>query len=193
MTTVFKASIRNFQELIRVLVPTKRISRNFYFGGLRSCKFWDLTIIWQWGNVQMPFFPKSTSNNVLPVSRYSYTGPLSMICVQFWPNDLSYGSFEVIWGQIRVLPLTFDRIEIERWEWAQYVSFAKTHRMICNMTYLVQHVTSRDLDLRSNFEIDLFRSTCSYFDAFRREENDAGKIRYLAFLVQKLFAWKKLF
>ena len=85
-------------------------------------------------------------------------------------------------------PLTFDGIEIKRWEWSQSVSFSKTNGMICNMTYLVQHVTSLDLDLRSNFEIDVFRSTCRYFDAFRREEHDAAKILALAFLVQKLFA-----
>ena len=123
------------------------------------------------GKCSNAIFSESSSKSVPPVSIYSYIGPLSMIRVQFWPNDLSYGSFEVIWGQIRVLPLTFDRIEIERWEWAQYVSFAKTHRMICNMTYLVQHVTSRDLDLRPNFEIDLFMSTCLYFRAFRDERN----------------------
>ena len=88
----------------------------------------------------------------------------------------------------RFFYLTFDRIEIERCEWSRSVSFAKTHRMICNMTYLDQHVTPRDLDLGPNFEIDLFRSTCAYFDALRREEYDAAKIMPLAFLVQKLFA-----
>ena len=51
--------------------------------------------------------------------------------------------------------------------------------------------SARDLDLWSNFEIDLFRATCSYFDAFRREEHDAAKIMCLAFLVQKLFAKKQ--
>ena len=49
-------------------------------------------------------------------------------------------------------------------------------------------VTSGDIDLRSDFEIDLFRSTCTYFDAFRREEHDAAKIMSLALLVQKVFA-----
>ena len=58
----------------------------------------------------------------------------------------------------------------------------------CNMTYLAHHVTSCDLDLRSDFDIDLFRSTCTYFDAFRREEHDAAKIMSLALLVQKVFA-----
>ena len=90
--------------------------------------------------------------------------------------------------EVNCLPLTFDRIEIERLGMGPIVSFAKMHRMIWNMPYLAQHVTSRDLDLRSNFEIDLFRSTCTYFDAFRREEQDAAKIMSLAFLVKRLFA-----
>ena len=76
------------------------------------------------------------------------------------------------------LSLAFDRIQMERWEWVQSVSLAKTHQMICNMTYLAQHMTSiRDLDLRSNSGI-----------AFRREEHDAAKIMPPAFVVQKLFA-----
>ena len=49
--------------------------------------------------------------------------------------------------------------------------------------------STRDLDLRSNSDIDLLkRSMCTYFDASRREEYDAAKIISLAFLVQKLFA-----
>ena len=62
-------------------------------------------------------FFESASKNMLSISRHSYIGPLSMIHMQFQPNDLSFGSFEFIWGQIPFLPLTFDRIEIERWEW----------------------------------------------------------------------------
>ena len=84
-------------------------------------------------------------------------------------------------------PLTFDRIEIERWRWFQCVFLAQTHRLIYNMTYLARHVTSRGLDLRSNSDIELLRSECTYFDASRRQERDAAKILSLDFLVQKLF------
>ena len=89
-----------------------------------------------------------TSGNVLIFS----SGPLSMTRMQFWSNDPFFRSFEVIWGHIRFFPLTFDCIEIERWGWSQYVSLAHTHRLIRNMTYLSPHVTSRDLDLRSNYD-----------------------------------------
>ena len=169
--------------MIKALVPTKRISRNFDFGDLRSGQFWDLTIIRQWGNVHMPFFSESTSGNVLFISRYSYIGPLSMTRMQFRPNGPTFRSFKVIWGHIRFLPLTFDRIEIEQWGWSQCVSLAQTHRLICNMTYLFRHVTSRHLDLRSNSDIGLLRSLCIYFDVSRRVEHNAAKIMSLAFLV----------
>ena len=69
----------------------------------------------------------------------------------------------------------------------QYVSLAQTHRLICNMIYLSRPVTSGDLDLRPNSDIDLLRSICIYFDACRREEHNAAKIMSLAFLVEKLF------
>ena len=95
----------------------------------------------KWSNA---IFSEGTSKNVLPISRYSYIGPLSMILKQFWPNDLSFGSFEVIWGQIRFLPLTFDRIEIERWEWAQSDSFFRC--VFCK-------------DASNDMQYDLFGST----------------------------------
>ena len=84
------------------------------------------------------------------------------------------------------LPLTFDAIKIERWGCSQCVSLAETHRLICNMTYLARHVTSRHLDLRSTPEIDLLRSKSTSFDAFWLEEHDPAKSMSLAFLVQKL-------
>ena len=44
--------------------------------------------------------------------------------------------------------------------------FCKDASTDSNMTYLAQHVNSRDLDLRSNSNLDLLRSTCRYI--FRR-------------------------
>ena len=70
------------------------------------------------GKCSYAVFPKVRvgTGNVLFISRYSYIGPLSMTRMQFWPNDLSFRSFEVIWGHIRFWPLTFDGIEKERWD-----------------------------------------------------------------------------
>ena len=58
----------------------------------------------------------------------------------------------------------------------------------------MQHDLSRsrrDLDLRSNFDLDLSRSTCICFDASWQEEHDGVRIIPIAFLVQKLFAKKR--
>ena len=48
--------------------------------------------------------------------------------------------------------------------------------------------SSRDLDLRSKFEIDLTRSTCTCSDASRQEKHDGIKTIAVSLLVQKLFA-----
>ena len=78
------------------------------------------------------------------------------------------------------------------WMVPMYFFFlAETHRLICNTTYLAQHVTSYELDLRSNSENGLVRSIWTYFDASWREKHDAAKIISLAFSVQKLFAKKR--
>ena len=81
-------------------------------------------------------------------------------------------SFEVICGQIRFLPSTFDRVEIEQWGWYICVSLAKTQRLTSDIAYLGHQVTSRVLDLRSDFDINIVRPTCIYFDSSRREEHD---------------------
>ena len=59
----------------------------------------------------------------------------------------------------------------------------------------VQHDLSgslRDLNLRSNFDINFFRSICICFDASQQEEHDGVQIISLALLIQKLLK-KKLF
>ena len=89
---------------------------------------------------------------------------------------------------MRFLPLNFDRIEIEQCGWSQYIPLAETHRLICNRTYLGHDVTSSNLDLRSNFDLNVPRLTCIYFDVSRREKHDGVRIVLLAFLVQKLLA-----
>ena len=69
------------------------------------------------------------------------------------------------------LSTTFDWIETQTWEWHQNVCLAKAHRLIYNMTYLNHHVTLTWDDLRSNFEIDLSRSSSICFEPARRENH----------------------
>ena len=91
------------------------------------------------------------------------------------------------------LPITFDRIEIERCGWSQCVPLAETHRLICNMTYLGHEVTSSDLDLRSNFDLDFSRSTKVNMHIFRRVSTRGTRWRpnYLSsFLSSKVISEK---
>ena len=57
----------------------------------------------------------------------------------------------------------------------------------CNMTYLNHHVTLTWDDLRSNFEIDLSRSSCICFEPARRENHIDVKIIALSLLLQNVF------
>ena len=75
------------------------------------------------------------------------------------------------------LPLTFDRIEIEQCAWPQCVSLAETHRLICNMTYLGHDVTTSDLDLRSNFDLNFLRLTNVKMRIIRRVSTSGTRWR----------------
>ena len=85
-----------------------------------------------------------------------------------------------------MFPLTPDRNE--NWRWPQFVSF-ETYRLICKMTYLGHHMTSRDLDLMLDFDLFFFfKAACMYAYASRRDKYDGVWIISLIFFVQKLFA-----
>ena len=75
-----------------------------------------------------------------------------------------------------VLQITFDRKELETWDWCHSVRIVKAHRLLCNMIYLGHTVTLTWCDLRSNFKIDLSRI------------KTFGSIR-LDTMVSKLFPW----
>ena len=91
------------------------------------------------------------------------------------------------------LPVTFDRIEMERCGWSQCVPLAETHRLICSMTYLGHDVTSSDLDLRSNFDLDFSRSTKVNMHIFRRVSTRGTRWRpnyFSSFLSSKVISEK---
>ena len=164
------------------------MSRNFDFSNLRSGQFSDQTIIRQRNICKCFLFRTYEGNHPKYIKFVSCQATLDDPCIGLTPY-LSFGSFEVLWGQMRFLPMTFDITRLEHWGWSQCASLTETHRQICNMTCLGHHVTSRDLYLRSNLGIKFFfRSTCIYFDASRQEEHDGARIISPAFLVQELFA-----
>ena len=49
-------------------------------------------------------------------------------------------------------------------------------------------MTFRDLDLRSNFEVELKRSKYTWFDSFRRDKHDATTIMVVNLKMKKLLA-----
>ena len=69
---------------------------------------------------------------------------------------------KVIWGRMtpsevtnRFLLIIHDWKELQTRAWSHCDRLVKTHRLICNMTYLGRHVTSHDLDPISNFDLTL--------------------------------------
>ena len=71
--------------------------------------------------------------------------------------------------------ITFDWEEIQTWQWFYCVCYIKTHRLMCNITCLGQLGSSRDLDLKSNFLIDLSRSNYKWFDVPWQEKHNGAK------------------
>ena len=160
------------------------MSRNFDFGDLRWGQFCDLTIMTECKNAQMPFFQKYVWG-MLIIPMFYYIRPLSMTHMQFWSNYISFRSFEVIWSQLHF---------ISNFWWykgraLQIVPLCFSHRdasLICILTYLGRHVTSRDPDLRSYFNLDLKISMQMFRRVSTRETRWHSKPQ--AFFVHKLFA-----
>ena len=123
---------------MRSIVRAICISWIFYIRDLRSSQFRDLPMLSQWAKFQLPLFPIRT---------FPFTGNGVGLGPQWWPRRQfsSVTPPKVIWGHLRsptvFLRITFDPREVETWEWSHCVSLIKTHRYICNMTYLGHHVT----------------------------------------------------
>ena len=159
--------------MIRSSVPTKRISRIFDIGDLRSGHFCDLPIISQWAKNQLCFSP---------IDLY-FIGAIYLLWrKRFWVESYRIGQLWTIRvkncitypskGHLRSpevtnrhLPMTFDQKEIETWDWCQYVRLGQANRLICNTTHFGHHLTLAWLDLRSNFDLDLSKSFYIWFDA----------------------------
>ena len=78
------------------------------------------------------------------------------------------------------------RIKISRNGKRHRVRLVNALLMICGMTHFVTPGSSRDLDLRSNVQVDLSRSKSTPLDASRREEHDGATDKSVSLLDQKL-------
>jgi len=107
------------------------------------------------------------------------------VFVSQWPPQGHLRSLGVTDG---FLPITFDRVKIQNWKWRQCVCLVNTHRLIWNLTHLGHIGSPRDLDLRSNFENYLLRSSSTCFEPHWREKHVGVNSFVLALLVKKLSA-----
>ena len=64
-----------------------------------------------------------------------------MIHMQFWPNDLSFGSLEVILGQIRFLPLTLSNFVMSFKELIHEIGIMKFQRLWHRQCLMYHYIT----------------------------------------------------
>ena len=155
------------------LQSTICLSRILYIDGLRSGKFYDLSIISQWEKNQVAHFFTNTRWNSKPYHEwYSLWSSLTIDAnvadhdyADCWPCD----SFEVSWRYQRLpkyLLTVSHRKEIQTRSRPHCIQLNRTHRMICILTLQFRwgHVNY----LRSAVDLGLMWSTYAYFDAYQR-------------------------
>ena len=105
-----------------------------------------------------------------------------------WRHDVTTTSSQVNKTFTSITP---HRISVEPWSRCHCVCLVKTHRLICNMTYLGR-LSGQVIwpYLRLNFQIDLPGSKCICFDASWREEYD-GVSRFFSIFLSSKFIRKK--
>ena len=159
---MFQGKLWNFRNMMRLSVPTKRISRIFDIGDLRSGHFCDLPIISQWAKKSTPLYLLWRKRFWVESYRIGQLWTIRVKSCITYPSKGHLRSPEVT---NRHLPITFDQKEIETWDWCQYVRLGQANRLICIMTHFGHHVTLAWLDLRSIFDLDLSKSFYIWFDA----------------------------
>ena len=145
---------------MRLSVSTKRISRIFHIGDLRSGHFCDLPLV-NGKKIKSVIFTLAQAylSGIISYRTVVDNSSKNMHCL---PPKGHLRSPEVT---NRHLPITFDQKEIETWDWCQYVRLGQANRMICNMTHFGHHLTLAWLDLRSSFDLELSKSFYIWFDA----------------------------
>ena len=87
--------------------------------------------------------------------------------IALWPHKRSSEVIRVHkFGSI-----TRDKIDIETWQWNYCVCLVQPHRQICNMAYHLPG-SIHNLDLISNFQIELSRSSGICVELGWREKHD---------------------
>ena len=109
-------------------------------------------MIRQWEKTQIPHLRNRSGNFII---KWFLLGYWSWFGSNFW--SVTCMCIKVIWRRMtssEVKKRVFANnsgMKLQTRALSHCVPLVKTHRLICNMTYLGHHVTSRDLDLRLNF------------------------------------------
>ena len=75
------------------------------------------------------------------------------------------------------------------WAWSHCACLVRTHRLKCNTAYLSHHVTSRNLELRSNIDLTVQGHHVNASARLDKRNMMLSQLSvYVAFLVQRLFA-----
>ena len=141
------------QNIISPSVTTKQRFWCLDFGDLRSAQFCALPIRYM-AMGERPN-PSSMHQVWLFYHELSYIRLLLIFQVQILVGDPHRGNLGSPEITNRFLLIAHDRRELQIWAWSHCACLFNEHRLICNMTYLVQHVNSRDLDLRSNIDLTI--------------------------------------
>ena len=139
-----------------------------YHKTINSYKTCSSDFLFQWSNVRSilwpPHYKAMGKNQITPlrirsgnfIMEWVTLGYCSWSRSKFW----SVAFIKVILVRMtssevtnRFLLIIDDWKELPTRAWSHCVHLAKTHRLICSMTYLGQHVTARDLDLKSNSDL----------------------------------------
>ena len=169
------------------MVPKTRITRIFYIGDLRSGQFDGLAIISQWENMKLLILPR-----VRITSAYNYFriilpwAVITIACASFcrWPEKMS---FKVTKGHQKCFAYNF---WLRRATNMGMVSLCLSHQAtstMCNMTCSGQRGSLRDLEVRSNFQIDLSKHVV--YDSTRLKERNTMASQLFSYLsYMKLFS-----
>ena len=169
-------------------VPYNSYISDFWVRDLRSGQSRDLPHWKSMGKYSNASYFENTHQITLIFSTSCYIELFLMTQVQLLFNDPPQGHLRSHGVTDGFLPITFDRVKIEKWKWHHCVCLVNTHRSIWNLTYLSDLDLDRDLDLRSNFENYLPRSSSTCFEPHWREKHDGVNSFVLALLVKTLSA-----
>ena len=162
-----------------LLVHTTCISHIFYISDMRSGQFVDLSIISQWRNIEICSVKKIHIRKAQFFLDHAIIGHSWLSICNFW----SVTPPRVIWAMRSYSGVTngFMPIVIG----LEMVSLSLSYGDVSIHMQLDLLRSPHDLDLRSNFDFDLSRSSHTCFNAYWQGKHDGVNIIALSFKTRK--------